>query len=197
MPVATSKVQRALRQGLFERVVITDSQMNNGQFHNTQLGADEQGVLAEIQVGEDTPVDDALALIVGVYTSGPPNMPGGENLGDSFISGQTIKGRSTFEIQTDTDGDVNVDTRVGLGGHKQATVADDNVLEFRREEEVNTTDQSIVEIEPVTPWDTGHAIIGDGGFLTLVVDPGANAQTFGFDHCSVRIEALKWDGRGL
>lgn len=198
MTVRTSVANAALAQGLFETDRIRDDHFSNGQFHNTALGSDESGVLGELEVGNDAPVEDAAVVIIGQWTNGRPDHPAATaGPGGDFLAGQTTRARPDIEVQQDDDTDVNADTKVAVAGAKQPTEVKPRAMPFRLEAETNSSDQNITDIEPHEPDSRRPLYIAEGEYVNLVVNAGNSSQTFGMDHTTVSLPILKWDGRGL
>lgn len=205
MPVPTSQMERALEAGLFDPVTINQGDFNNGVYHTAsgtgiQLPSGNHGVVAYIQVGNDNPLDDAVAAIVGQYL-GTPNLPPtveGKSDGDQFLTGQTRDKRSQFRIKQEDDTDYASGTRVAVATAKQEFETKPRATDWRDLADMDPNNvTNINEIPPTFPHPTSPLFVGENEYINIVVDAGSTAQRFGFDHSTVTLYALKWDGKGL
>lgn len=198
MPVTTSQAARALRNGLFQSETLTDAQFSGGQFDGSSLSSDTEGVVAEIQVNSDSPIDDALAVLVGQYISGPRNQPGGRSDGDSFVAGQTIRARPDLQLNVSGGGLAQDSATMRICGGKKPTSKATALMNERSVEETNSSDQNREDIDPLEPWESNNTFVGDGEYITLVANPGSSgSQTYSLSDSTFRVPILYWDGRGL
>jgi len=202
MPVTTGQVQNALNMGLFEtETVKLESDGNSGQFDQTQLNADDNGVITYLQVGTDAPIADAEAVILGQYLPPDKHFPTRGGDGSSFLAGQTRVNRFRVRLRTQGGSDAQASARWGLGIHKDPTVAKANTFSLS---DVDSYNPNAVSNDTDIPVDTaaelGNSFGGDGDYIVLVANPGAaGAETYQYDEADseLTIPVLKWDGRGL
>lgn len=201
------EVVRAFNAGLFEPETIrspdgSDGHFTAGQFEETSLAADQEGVLAEIEVGADTPLAGAEAVVVGQFLGSNPAVPRGTDVGDKFLAGNTRQARPVVDLETAADGEPSGQVRVAVKAASQPTSTGKPYQMKPRLEsdlDVNASGVSITDIEPLTPQESmvnGElTYAGRGDFINVVVLQGSTGQQFGLDHSTIQLPVLVWDGR--
>lgn len=197
MTVSTRELQAAASFGFMEPTTITNADLSAGQLDNTSLSQGNTAVIAEIEIGEDTPIADAEAILLGQFLGENASVPGRSGAGDAFLESDTADKRINLNLDegdgTDADGG-----QVGLGIHKEPTVAKANAYSLQDIADVDQGQQSSTSVPKFTPSRANWAFGTKGEFLTVVArapNDGATT-TFELSESTISIPVLKWDGRG-
>jgi hypothetical protein len=205
------EVARAFNAGLFEADTLespngNNGHFNSGQFDAVQLGADEEGVVATIQVGSDSPIENAEAVVTGQFLGTNPSVPR-ESEGDSFLAGNTQVARPEIGLRDNGGADESSGgVQVALKGSSRPTATSDPYnmrprLEARTDTDPNGANLDASDVDPLRPTESirGGTLrtIGDGDHLNIVVLNGESAETYSLSNSIISIPILKWTGRGL
>jgi len=206
MVVTQGQVRTALANGRFETEQILNTDMSEGTFgdNSTSLAKDEQGVIAHIEVGNDAPIADAAAIIVGHYMGSDPTRPTreGASTGASFLTGQTSSNRIICSLEA-SGARAQDSARFALGGTKNKSVARDNIKPLTKYEkhDDNLSGVDVTDIPVDTARSLGTSVVKEGEYLTWIGYPGnGGSLTFDYDgsnNANLEVPILKWDGRGV
>lgn len=193
--VPRNLVQEAVAGREFDDTVIRVGDLTSGQLDGTSIPEDTPGVIGTLEVGEDDPVADAAAVIVGEYMGNDPRVP--EHLEDSdpaagFVSGQTEQGRPDIKVQESTPGDPAQNPMVWISGGAQETFTEKELMSPRPWDRL-TTDQvsNITDIKPIRPGEKPQYVPA-GRHINLVVQPTTGAETYSLSDSSGYFPILKW-----
>lgn len=185
---AQSFYARHLRQGgLWEERVLRSAAGSDGDFtagphEELSIPASEKGVLAEIEIGSDAPIQDVAALMVGHRI-----VEGG----DAQIAAQTVRARPDIDLETAADGEATGGARVGIGIVTDRSNPVANAMDFRDEALIDDAVTSRENIDPITPSRTGHRTGLEGDHLVVVTQsPPSAAESYGLDHSSIELPVI-------
>lgn len=193
---STGEVQAALANGDFKMETIQSpadgtGHLTAGQFSGTQLGANEEGVVATLEVGADDPVNGEAAIL------GHP-----KQLASAFERTNTDFARPKLDVELTGGGEPAGQVRVALKlGKKQTASSDPYQMEPRAEGSVDMNalgQANITQIKPLYVEDQlagGGDYAGRGDFINVVILNGDTAQTYDVNDLECEIPVYHWDGR--
>lgn len=175
--VSLAQVEQAWRAGKFVPRTIKDGDLTAATLDNTAVGADVPALQAYLEVGEDSPTADALAMVVG--------QPADRQL-------QTVQGRPEVDLETGADGEAAAGTEWALGRSKQDEVGKPEILDFQQESDFDPNQTNKERIPPLTPFP--RKPIRAGEFFQLFTR-SPSSQTLELANHTLRFPAMVWDGR--
>lgn len=179
MPAKASirEVERAWIEGRFVARTIKDGDLTAATLDNTAVGADVPALQAYLEVGEDSPTSDALALVVG--------QPADDQL-------QTVKGRPEVDLETGADAEAAAGTEWALGRSKQSEVGQPDITDFEQESDYDPNQTNKERIPPLEPVASKPILAGE--YLQLY-SRSPSSQTLELANHTLRIPVMVWDGR--
>lgn len=193
--VPDNLVRDALASGDFETETVRVQDLSAGQFDGVSLNEDTQGVIGTLEVGNDDPVADAAAVIVGEYMGADPRLPPQVDPGsaqEGFVSGQTDQGRLDLLIQEATPGDPAQDPMVLIAGGAQESFTDERLMSPRPWDLITTTEvSSVTDIQPIRPGGKPK-VVKAGRHVNLAVKPTTGAETYSLSDSTGYFPILKW-----
>lgn len=191
------EVKAALNQGKFEEEWIQSpadgtGHLTAGQFSGTQLGANEEGTVAELQVGTDDPVPGEAVILGHVK---------------SKLSAQeranTRAGRPQIDVELTGGGEPAGQVQVALKWASRATAAGEPYqMAPRAEDDLDMNALGAANVPQIIPLWVEDQLRGGsfqagkrGDFLNIVILNGGTAQTFDVSDLECRIPVYHWDGR--
>lgn len=190
MPFEVSRAARLIGQHGFrhwKEVTIRDGDFTNGNQHDQTIQSGQRGVIGELQVGFDSPVENALALVLGDLFERT-----------STGQGQTQAGSIDVDLETAADGEATAGAKAGFGIVREPDKPADNGIPLRDEAVIDAAVTNR-ELQKKVWANKSPLVIGtEGEFVTFVAEaPPSTNESYGMDHAGIELTAQILTSEGL